>query len=158
MRKSRVTLLPLWCVDINLEWHERYHLPASPSTRRTGQVGQARWNAQSITESVLLKNQHNRFSRFHVPVLILAMSFCAYAEEPDIVSEHPDLDVSAGSIMHATSTARDGGAADHNEDCRCWCTPQGILLRECAGETENLGNYGNIANCNKHLEAHPQCS
>ena len=158
INKSRVRLLPLRRVDINLGWHERYHLPVSPSTRRIGQVDQTRWNARSITENLLLKNQQNRCSRFHVSVLILVMSVCAYAEEPDIVSEHPNVDVSTASMMHAKSITRDGGAADHNEDCRCWCTPQGILLRECGGETENLGNYGNIANCNKHLEAHPQCS
>jgi hypothetical protein len=31
-------------------------------------------------------------------------------------------------------------------------------LRECGDQTENLGNYGNIENCNEQMESHPLCN
>lgn len=91
-------------------------------------------------------------------ILISTGGFYAHAEEPNIVNEPIYGDIFAANTIRTASIGRIGGAADHNKSCSCWCSAQGILLRECGGETENLGNYGNIENCNKHKESHPQCN
>lgn len=96
--------------------------------------------------------------KFHFFILILMGGFYAYAEEPNIANEPIYDDTFSANTIRTASIGRIGGAVDHNKSCRCWCSAQGILLRECGGETENLGNYGNIENCNKQKESHPQCN
>ena len=91
-------------------------------------------------------------------ILILTGGFYAYAEEPNIVSEPIYGGIFVANTIGTANIGQIGGAADHDESCSCWCSAQGILLRECGDETENLGNYGNIKNCNIHKESHPQCN
>jgi len=83
---------------------------------------------------------------------------CVNAEDPDTGVEIASGGIAAINTARIATVDRDGRAADYNESCHCQCTAQGILLRECEGETENLGNYGNVANCNKHLASHPKCN
>ena len=84
--------------------------------------------------------------------------FYAYAEEPNIANEPISGDIFAANTIRTASIGRTGGAAGQNKSCSCWCSAQGILLRECEGETENLGNYGNFENCNREKDSHPQCN
>ena len=91
-------------------------------------------------------------------ILILTGGFYAYAEEPNIVSEPIYGGIFVANTIGTANIGQIGGAADHDKSCSCWCSAQGILLRECGDETENLGNYGNIKNCNIHKESHPQCN
>jgi hypothetical protein len=91
-------------------------------------------------------------------ILILTGGFYAYAEEPNIVSEPIYGGIFAANTIGTANIDHAGGATDHDKSCSCSCSAQGILLRECGDETENLGNYGNIKNCNKQKESHPQCN
>lgn len=90
--------------------------------------------------------------------LLLAGVFSANAEEPVVVGEP----MSGGLVLAATTAITDivqfGDTADEKKGCSCRCSAQGILLLECEGRTENLGHFGNIANCNIHKEKHPQCN
>lgn len=95
--------------------------------------------------------------KFLFIILILTSGCYAYAEEPNSISESI-YDVSfAANAIGTANTNQIGGATDKHKSCSCSCTAQGILLRECGDETENLGNYGNIKNCNRQKESHPQC-
>jgi hypothetical protein len=91
-------------------------------------------------------------------ILILTGGFYAYAEEPNIVGEPIYGGIFAANTIGTANIDQNGGAEGQDKSCRCWCSAQGILLRECGDETENLGNFGNIKNCNKHKESHPQCN
>lgn len=90
--------------------------------------------------------------------LILMSGVYVHAEEPEIIDEP----MYGSEVVAATTGTTDrvplGGEADYNESCICRCTAQGVLLRECDGATENLGNYGNVSNCNIEKEEHPQCN
>lgn len=91
-------------------------------------------------------------------VLLFMGSCFTYAQEPGVVSAPV-----AGGVLAAYTTITEninhmGGAVDHNKSCSCRCSAEGILLLECGDETENLGNYGNIENCNIYKESNPQCN
>lgn len=90
--------------------------------------------------------------------LILTGSFHANAEDPNIVSESIHEGTLAINIIGTANIVQMGEAKDYDKRCSCRCTAQGILLRECGGEEENLGNYGNIQNCNLEKEKHPRCN
>ncbi len=96
--------------------------------------------------------------KFFFIALVLVGGLYAYAEELKIVSE-PAYDgaLAANTIGNANIVQVDG-VANHNKNCSCRCTAQGILLRDCGSGDENLGNYGNIQNCNIQKEKHPQCN
>ncbi len=96
-------------------------------------------------------------SRSFFVVLVLACSFTAFAEEPDRVSlENHDEDRASGAIL-SLNMPEMIGATDYTKSCSCLCTAQGILLLQCGDEVENLGNFGNIKNCNLHKDKHPKC-
>ena len=90
--------------------------------------------------------------------LIVMSGFYAYAEEPHIVSNPIDGVIFAANAIHTASTGQTGQAKNYDKSCSCSCSAQGILLLECGDEEENLGNFGNIENCNLHMESHPQCN
>ena len=50
------------------------------------------------------------------------------------------------------------GLNDKRQECNCHCTPQGILLLQCGTDEENLGNYGNLENCNLWMKKHSKCN
>ena len=95
---------------------------------------------------------------FPIIALLLASSFYAYAEDQHIVGEDIFDEVFAAKTIGTANMFTAVEAADSDESCSCICTAQGILLRECGDETENLGNFGNIQNCNLQREKHPQCN
>lgn len=91
-------------------------------------------------------------------ILVLTGGFYVNAEEPNIVSEPIYDDLFAANTIGTAGAGQIGGAADYDRSCSCRCSAQGILLRECGDQTENLGNYGNIENCNEQMESHPLCN
>jgi hypothetical protein len=92
--------------------------------------------------------------------LMMTGAFFASAEEPIIVFEatYDSAFALALDPLRSNNIAPSGGARDYDKSCDCRCTAQGILLRECGDEVENLGNYGNIKNCLLHKEDHPRCN
>jgi hypothetical protein len=91
-------------------------------------------------------------------ILILTSGFYAYAEEPNIVSDPIYGGIFAANTIDTANIGQIGQAENNDKSCSCSCSAQGILLRVCGDETENLGNFGNIKNCNMHKESHPQCN
>tara|TARA_R110002124_G_scaffold91022_1_gene231879 strand:+ start:1484 stop:1783 length:300 start_codon:yes stop_codon:yes gene_type:complete len=91
-------------------------------------------------------------------ILVLTRGFYASAGEPNIVSDPIYGGVFAANTIDTVSIGQMGQAENDDKGCSCSCSAQGILLRECGDEIENLGNYGNIENCNMHMESHPQCN
>ena len=96
--------------------------------------------------------------KFILFTLIVTSGFYAYAEEPHIVSDPIYGGVFAANPIYTASIGQIGHAKNYDKSCSCSCSAQGILLRECGDEEENLGNFGNIENCNLHMESHPQCN
>jgi hypothetical protein len=96
--------------------------------------------------------------KFLFLVLLLMGSLNVYAEKPNAVSETIYDDSIAMNAAGAANTVEMGEETSNDSHCSCRCTAQGILLRECGDETENLGNYANIQNCNLQKENHPKCN
>ena len=91
-------------------------------------------------------------------VLLLMGSLQVYAEKPNTISK-TIIDVTyAINAAGAANAVEMGEETSNDGHCNCRCTAQGILLRECGDETENLGNYANIQNCNLQKETHSKCN
>ena len=96
--------------------------------------------------------------KFLFLILILMSSLYVYAEKPNTINETTYADIFAINAAAAANTVEMGEATSNDSRCSCSCTAQGILLRECGDETENLGNYANIQNCNLQKDNHPKCN
>jgi len=90
--------------------------------------------------------------------VLLTGSVCGYAQQPTGVSDLLTGEPPAASGIQLAAADQNPDETGSGESCRCWCTAQGILLHQCNGEAENLGNYGNLANCREHLASHPRCN